>query len=92
MLAYTKLSDIIICMILKGKYSKNNPNRLNAENISEACLDVIYDILIEPNTSNLNQDQMDMLLKVKASLFVVAQKARAYEKLVEGNLSLESRN
>lgn len=92
MLAYAQLSVIIICMILKGQYSKNNPDRLNAKNITEACLDVIYDILIEPNLNNISTDDMETLLKAKSALNIVGEKALSFEKLIKGNLSLESKN
>ena len=55
----------------------------NAEVVMEHSMGFLWDVIIEPNTDQLDEDEHTMLGVVGMALKVIAKKAKAYEDMYE---------
>lgn len=55
----------------------------NAELVMEHSMGFLWDVIIEPNTHQLDEDEQTMLGVVGMALKVIAKKAKAYEDMYE---------
>ena len=55
----------------------------NAELVMEHSMGFLWDVIIEPNTDQLDEDEQTMLGVVGMALKVIAKKAKAYEDMYE---------
>ena len=55
----------------------------NAEVVMEHSMGFLWDVIIEPNTYQLDEDEQTMLGVVGMALKVIAKKAKAYEDMYE---------
>ena len=67
---------------------------MNAESVTEMSMNAIYDILIEPMESKLSVEDSALISVIGTTLKLVAQKAKAYEDMMQGkgDFSHPSRN
>lgn len=56
----------------------------NAETITAKAMNYIWDEFISPNVDPTDEDQVTMVAVIGMTLRAVAEKARAYEKLENG--------
>jgi ornithine cyclodeaminase/alanine dehydrogenase-like protein (mu-crystallin family) len=62
----------------------------NAEVVMEHSMGFLWDVIIEPNTYQLDEDEQTMLGVVGMALKVIAKKAKAYEDMYERGESNEN--
>jgi hypothetical protein len=62
----------------------------NAELVMEHSMGFLWDVIIEPNTDQLDEDEQTMLGAVGMALKVIAKKAKAYEDMYERGESNEN--
>ena len=62
----------------------------NAELVMEHSMGFLWDVIIEPNTYQLDEDEQTMLGVVGMALKVIAKKAKAYEDMYERGESNEN--
>ena len=55
----------------------------DAELIMEHAMGFLWDVIIEPNTDQLDEDEHTMLGVVGMALKIIAKKAKAYEDMYE---------
>ena len=55
----------------------------NAEVVMEHSMGFLWDVIIEPNTDQLDEDEHTMLGVVGMALKIIAKKAKAYEDMYE---------
>ena len=55
----------------------------NAEVVMEHSMGFLWDVIIEPNQDELDEDEQAMLGVVGMALKIIAQKAKAYEDMYE---------
>ena len=55
----------------------------NAEVVMEHSMGFLWDVIIEPNEHQLDEDEQTMLGVVGMALKVIAKKAKAYEDMYE---------
>ena len=55
----------------------------DAEVVMEHSMGFLWDVIIEPNTDQLDEDEQTMLGVVGMALKVIAKKAKAYEDMYE---------
>lgn len=72
-------------MNINPEYDKDGVR--NSEEAMEACMSVLYKILIDPAMANdmLDEEQADMLGTVAEAFSIIARKARCYEKMLDNN-------
>jgi ornithine cyclodeaminase/alanine dehydrogenase-like protein (mu-crystallin family) len=62
----------------------------NAEVVMEHSMGFLWDVIIEPNEYQLDEDEQTMLGVVGMALKVIAKKAKAYEDMYERGESNEN--
>ena len=70
-------------MNINSEYDKDGVR--NSEEAMDACMSVMYNILIEPAMANdlLDGEQAEMLEVVADAFSIIARKARCYEKMLD---------
>jgi len=62
----------------------------DAEVVMEASMGFLWDVIIEPNEKELDEEEMVMLSAVGMALRLIAKKAKAYELMFEKGESNEN--
>ena len=62
----------------------------DAEVVMEASMGFLWDVIIEPNEEQLDEDELTMLGVVGQALKIIASKAKAYELMFEKGESNEN--
>ena len=62
------------------------PEVVDAEYVVSQVMDALWDMVIEPMEQNLNDHDKQLLSLMGVTLKLVAQKARLYEEMSQGNL------
>jgi|TARA_R110002167_G_scaffold17456_2_gene66651 hypothetical protein len=62
----------------------------DAEIVMDASMGFLWDIIIEPNQDELDEDELNMLGAVGMALKLIAKKAKAYELMFEQGESNEN--
>jgi len=65
---------------------------INASDAMDQSMAFIFDNFIEPMENELSEDQNLMLAVVGSTFRIIAQKAQAYEDMIEGNQNNIQRN
>ena len=65
---------------------------LSAIEVNDVCMDVLYQILIDPMQDSLNGEDLSKVLSIGAVFKELAKKAHAYDQLSSEGLSDLSRN
>ena len=58
---------------------------INAEYVVNQSMNALWDMVIEPMESKLSEEEQAMISMIGITLKLVAEKARLYEELQEGN-------
>jgi len=61
---------------------KQSPSSTQAMNSS---MDFLFENFIKPAEDNLSEEQLDILAHIGIAFKIIAEKAQAYEDMVEGN-------
>ena len=74
-------------MNINREYSEDQEGITNAYEAMDACMDAISEILIEPamERDEIDKDQAQLLGSVALALKVIAEKAYAYEKMIDND-------
>tara|TARA_Y100000589_G_scaffold179623_1_gene170068 strand:+ start:200 stop:445 length:246 start_codon:yes stop_codon:yes gene_type:complete len=74
-------------MRLNENFNQNeNESELNAESAMELIMGSLYEMVLEPahKSGQLTEEDQELLGSIGLTLKTIAEKARAYEKLQEG--------
>jgi hypothetical protein len=72
-------------MKLNDEFNSHN-GELNAQTVTDKAMSYLWEHFINPNIDQDDVEQVAMIAVIGMSLQAVAEKARAYEKLQDGNL------
>ena len=72
-------------MKLNEEFNSNN-GELNAQTVTDKAMSYLWQNFINPHIDQDDVEQVAMIAVIGMSLQAVAEKARAYEKLQDGNL------
>lgn len=67
-------------------YSLNNENsdkNLNAESVMTTCMDMIWELCIEPMEDELDEEKAQVIGMIGITLKTIAQKAQCYENMTD---------
>ena len=72
-------------MNINSEYNKDSI--ANSEEAMEACMSVIYNILIDPadKLDMIDDEQAEMLGTIAEAFNIIARKARCYEKMLDND-------
>ena len=75
-------------------YSLNDePNsEQNASTMMATCMNAIHDMLLDPMKDKLSSDEDAVITLVGITLKIIAEKAHAYEKMEQGEISDPTKN
>jgi hypothetical protein len=77
-------------MNIKEDYQSNSDN--NSTDAMDHSMAFIFENFIEPIENELSEDQAMMLAVIGSTFKIIAQKAQAYEDMIEGNQNDIQRN
>ena len=77
-------------MNIKEDYESNSI--INATDAMDHSMAFIFDNFIKPIEKDLSEDQALMLAVIGSTFKIIAQKAQAYEDMIEGNQNNIQRN
>tara|TARA_A100001011_G_scaffold384936_1_gene458207 strand:+ start:97 stop:330 length:234 start_codon:yes stop_codon:yes gene_type:complete len=77
-------------MNINEDYESNSV--INATDAMDHSMAFIFDNFIEPMEKELSEDQAFMLAVIGSTFKIIAQKAQAYEDMIEGNQNDIQRN
>jgi hypothetical protein len=77
-------------MNIKEDYQSNSD--YNSTDAMDHSMAFIFDNFIEPIENELSEDQAVMLAVIGSTFKIIAQKAQAYEDMIEGNQNEIQRN
>ena len=69
-------------MNIKEDFQSNS--EINANQAMDSSMDYIFEHFIEPRESELTEDQAMMLAVIGVTFKMIAEKATAYEEMIEG--------
>lgn len=71
--------------ILDNDNDFNSEENINAEYVMNQSMTALWDIVIAPMESELSEEEQAIISMIGITLKLVAEKARLYEELQEGN-------
>ena len=60
----------------------SHQSEINSQNIMESAMGILYDMVIDPMESKLDQDDLQTISLIGVTFKLMAEKAYAYEKLM----------